>query len=96
MNELRDWLSKARYFTNLDLKNGFYLLKIAKGDEWKTAFQCHYWLYEYPVIPFRLCNAPSTFQSMINDVFYDLLDEGVVVYLEDILIYREDEKAHKT
>ena len=94
MNELLDRLGKARYFTKLDLKNGFYLLRIAKGDEWKTAFRCRYGLYEYTVMPFGLCNAPSTFQSMINDVFHDLLDAGVVVYLDDILIYSEDEKSH--
>ena len=94
MNELRDRLGKAKFFTKLDLKNGFYLLRIAKGDEWKTAFRCRYGLYEYTVMPFGLCNAPSTFQSMINDVFHDLLDEGVVVYLDDILIYNEDEKSH--
>ena len=94
MYELRDRLGKARYFTKLDLKNGFYLLRIAKGDEWKTAFRCRYGLYEYTVMPFGLCNAPSTFQSMINDVFHDLLNEGVVVYLDDILIYIEDEKSH--
>ena len=46
-------------------------------------------------MPVGLCNAPSTFQSMINDVFHDLLDEGVVVYLDNILIYIEDEKSHK-
>ena len=45
-------------------------------------------------MPFGLCNAPSTFQSMINDVFHDLLDEGVVVYLDDILIYSEDKKSY--
>src|SRR5437588_12919396 len=94
MNELRDRLGKAKFFTKLDLKNGFYLLRIAKGDEWKTAFRCRYGLYEYTVMPFKLCNAPSTFQSMINDIFHDLLDEGVVVYLDDILIYNEDEEAH--
>ena len=45
-------------------------------------------------MPFGLCNALSTFQSMINDVFHDVLDEGVVVYLDDILTYSEDEKSH--
>ena len=94
MNELRDRLGKARYFTKLDLKNAFYLRRIAKGDEWKTAFRCRYGLYEYTVMPFGLCTAPSTFQRMINDVFHDLLDEGVVVYLDDILICSEDERSH--
>ena len=94
MNELRDRPGKARYFTKLDLRNGFYLLRIATGDEWKTSFRCRYGLYEYTVMPFGLCNAPSTFQSMINDVFHDLLDEGVVVYVDNILIYSEDKKSH--
>jgi hypothetical protein len=94
MNELRDRLGRAKFYTKLDLKNGFYLLRIAKGDEWKTAFRCRYGLYEYTVMPFGLCNAPASFQSMINDVFRDLLDEGVVVYLDDILIYSEDETSH--
>ena len=61
MNELQDRLGKARYFTKLDLKNGFYLLRIAKGDQWKTAFRCCYGLNEYTVMPFGLCNTPSTF-----------------------------------
>ena len=94
MNELRDRLGKARYFTKLDLKNGFYRLRIAKVDEWKTAFRCCYGLYEYTVMAYGLRNALSTFQSMINDVFHDLLNEGVVVYLDDILIYSEDERSH--
>src|SRR4051812_47989376 len=94
MNELRDRLGKARYFTKLDLKNGYYLLRMAQGHEWKTAFRCRYGLYEYKVMPFGLCNAPSTFQSMINDVFRDVLDEGVIAYMDDILIYSESLEEH--
>jgi hypothetical protein len=67
---------------------------MAQGKEWKTAFRCRYGLYEYRVMPFGLCNAPSTFQCMINGIFRDLLDEGVITYLDDILIYSEDEKSH--
>jgi len=67
---------------------------MAAGEEWKIAFRCQYGLYEYNVMPFGLCNAPSTFQSMINEVFRDLLDEGVIIYLDDILIYSENEKSH--
>src|SRR5207302_5914382 len=64
MNELHDRLGKATVFTKLDLKNGYYLLRMAQGEEWKTAFRCRYGLYEYTVMPFGLCNAPATFQSM--------------------------------
>jgi hypothetical protein len=67
---------------------------MAEGEKWKTAFRFLYGLYEYRVIPFRLCNAPSTFQSMINGIFCDLLDKGVIAYLDDILIYSEDEESH--
>src|SRR5437588_4418134 len=56
MNESRDRLGKVKFFTKLDLKNGFYWLWIAKGDEWKTAFRCRYRLYEYTGMPFRLRN----------------------------------------
>ena len=94
MNEIRDRLGKATVFTKIDLKNGYYLLRMAEGEEWKTAFRCRYGLYEYTVMPFGLCNAPSTFQSMINDVFRDLLDEGVIAYMDDILIYSETIEEH--
>ncbi|KAH0607133.1 uncharacterized protein H6S33_003121 [Morchella sextelata] len=95
MSELRDRLFKAKIFTKIDLKNGFNLIRIAEGDEWKTAFRTRYGLYQYNVMPFGLCNAPSAFQAMINDVLKELLDEGVVVYIDDILIYSETEKEHE-
>jgi hypothetical protein len=94
MSELRDRLGKAKYFTKLDLKDGVNLIRMARGEEWKTAFRCRYGLYKYRVMPFGLCNAPSTFQSMINEIFRDFLDKGVIAYLDDILIYSEDEKSN--
>jgi len=94
MSELRSRLGKATMFTKLDLKNGYYLIRMAEGEEWKTAFKSRYSLYEYTVMPFGLCNAPSTFQSMINDVFRDMLDVGVIAYMDDILIYTETVEEH--
>jgi hypothetical protein len=79
MSELRERLGRATIFTKLDLKNGYNLIRIAEGDEWKTAFRTRYGLFEYLVMPFGLCNAPGTFQAMINKVLHDLLDEGVIV-----------------
>jgi hypothetical protein len=93
MSELRDCLGKAKYFTKPDLKNGFYLIRIAEREEWKTAFRCRYGLYVYRVMPIWLWNAPSTFQSMINGIFRDILDEGVIAYLDDILIYLKYEES---
>jgi len=94
MNELRSRLKKATRFTKLDLKNCYYLIRMAEGEECKTAFKSRYGLNEYTVIPFGLCNAPSTFQGMINDVFRDMLDVGVITYMDDILIYSETIEEH--
>jgi len=58
MSELRSRLGKATIFTKLDLKNGYYLIRMAEGEEWKTAFKSRYSLYEYTVMPIGLCNAP--------------------------------------
>lgn len=60
MDELRDRLGKARDFTKFDLKNGFHLLQLREGDQWKTAFRTGYGLYEYLIMPLGLCHAPST------------------------------------
>jgi len=62
----------------MDLKNGYYLIRMEEGEEWKTAFNNRNGLYEYTVMPFGLCNAPSPFQSIINDVFRDMLHVGVI------------------
>jgi hypothetical protein len=86
MAELRERLGRAKVFTKLDLNYGYNLIRIAEGDEWKTAFRMRYGLFEYLVMPFGLCNAPGTFQAMINKVLHELLDEGVIVYIDDILI----------
>ena len=94
MSELRDRLGTAKVFTKIDLKDGFNLLRIAKGDEWKTAFRTRYGSYQYNVMPFGLCNAPSSFQAMMNEILHDLLDQGVIVYIDDILIYTESMRQH--
>jgi hypothetical protein len=81
MSELQDRVIGSRMFTKIDLKNGYHLIRIKEGDEWKTAFGCRYGLYEFLVMPFGLTNAPATFQDMINHIFRDLLDNGVIAFL---------------
>ena len=87
MTELRERLNTAKVFTKLDLKNAYHLVLMAEEDEEKTAFRTRFGLYHWRVMPFGLCNAPATFQSMMDNMFHDLLDNGVIVYLDDILIY---------
>jgi len=94
INETLDRLCGARYFTKIDLRNGYYQLRIKEGDEWKTAFKTRYGHFEYQVMPFGLTNAPASFQNLINDTFRPFLDQFVVAYLDDILIYSDTKEEH--
>ncbi|PNH26219.1 hypothetical protein BJF96_g10464 [Verticillium dahliae] len=95
ISELRDALAGANWFTALDLKGAYNLIRIKDGEEWKTAFRTRRGHYEYLVMPFGLTNAPATFQNMINDVLREFLDVFVVVYLDDILIFSKTMEEHK-
>ena len=94
MDPLREQIKGATIFTKFDLQDGYYLIRIKEGDEWKTAFRTQYGQFEYKVMPFELCNAPATFQGMMNEVLREFLDQGVVVYLDDVVIYSKDKKCH--
>ena len=94
IGEILDRLSKAKKYTKLDLKDAYHRIRIKEGDEWKTAFRCRYGHFEYRVMPFGLANAPATFQTFINEVLGDLVDRICIVYLDDILIYSDNEEEH--
>ncbi|CDO72815.1 hypothetical protein BN946_scf184994.g68 [Trametes cinnabarina] len=85
---------KARIYTKIDLRYVYNLVRIAPGDEWKTAFRTRYGSFEWLVMPFGLSNAPAAFQRFVNDIFSDLLDVCVVIYLDDILIYSDTPEKH--
>ncbi|ETE60414.1 Retrotransposon-derived protein PEG10, partial [Ophiophagus hannah] len=87
-------LREATVFMKLDLHGAYNLVWIWPRDEWKTAFGTRYGHFEYTVMPFGLTNAPTVFQHFINDIFWDLLDQFVVVYLNDILIYSNLRDSH--
>ena len=95
ISDLLDAPRKARIYSKIDLKHAYHLVRIAEGDEWKTAFRTRYGSYEWLVMPFGLSNAPSAFQRFMNDIFSDMLDVSVVVYLDDILVYSDDMSQHK-
>jgi len=95
LNDLLDAPSKARIYSKIDLKSAYHLVCIAKGDKWKTAFCTRYSSFEWLVMPFGLSNALSAFQHFMNDIFSDVLDIFVVIYLDDILIYSDNMDNHK-
>ena len=92
--DLLDRVRRAKVFSKIDLRGAYNLVRIKPGDEWKTAFRCMYGHFEYLVMPFGLTNAPAVFQSMMVDIFRDILDVFVVVYLDDLLIFSEDFDSH--
>ena len=93
-NELLDRLKAAKVFTTLDMRWGYYNVRIRDGDEWKTSFQTRYGQFKFLVMQFRLRNAPAAFQQMVNELFHDLVDMYVVLYLNNIIIFLEDPAQH--
>ena len=96
ISELVNQLRGAKYFTKLDVRWGYNNVRIKEGDEWKAAFRTNRGLFEPLVMFFGLTNSPATFQTMMNDIFRDLIAEGVVcVYLDDILIFTKTLAEHR-
>jgi hypothetical protein len=86
---------KACIYTKIDLQHAYHLVQITDGDEWKTAFQTYYGSFEWMVMPFGLSNAPAAFQRFMNNIFHDMVNVCVTIYLDDILIYSDDPTQHK-
>jgi len=95
ISDLLDAPGKARIYTKIDLRHAYHLVRIAEGDEAKTTFRTRYGSSEWLVIPEGLTNAPSAFQRFMNEVFSDLIDVSVIVYLDDILIYSNNLAEHR-
>ncbi|WVZ70515.1 hypothetical protein U9M48_019176 [Paspalum notatum var. saurae] len=92
---LFDQLAGARVFSKIDLRSGYYQIKIREEDVPKTAFSTRYGLYEYLVLSFGLTNASAFFMYMMNSVFMNELNKFVVVFIDDIPIYSKNEKEHE-
>jgi hypothetical protein len=94
IDEFLDELSKASWFTKLDLRSGFHQILLKAGEEYKTAFSTHSGQYEFLVMPFGVTGGPGTFQSAMNTTLKPLLRICVLVFLDDILIYSSSFQDH--
>ncbi|KAF8697567.1 hypothetical protein RHS03_07749, partial [Rhizoctonia solani] len=93
-DKLIEKLRHAKIFTKLDLRNGYHNIRIKEGDEWKAAFRTALGHFAPTVMQFGLSNAPAVFMRFMNNIFLDLLDISVVVYLDDILIFSNSREEH--
>jgi reverse transcriptase-like protein len=95
IDELMERLSRAKIFTKLDIRQGFHRIRMSPESEDLTTFRTRYGAYKYRVMPFGLTNGPANFQRFINDTFIDYLDDFLTAFIDDLLIYSNNELEHE-
>ena len=88
-------LSGAAWFSCLDLKSGYYQIEMEEADKQKTAFWCPLGFYEFNRMPQGICNAPATFQRLMEKCIGDMAFTDVLVYLDDLLVFSRTLEEHE-
>lgn len=94
IDDTLDYLHGSRYFSTIDLFSGYWQIEIADSDKFKTAFTSEFGHFEFNRMPFGLCNAPSTFQRLMENILRPLIGKFVLVYIDDVIVYSKNLEDH--
>ena len=95
IDDLFDPLRGARVYSKIDLRTGYHQMRVRDTNIPKTAFRTRYGHFEFRVMPFKLMNTPAAFMDLMHRIFQPYLDQFVVVFVDDILIYSQSEWEHE-